>query len=724
MSLVTHPRSITIDNADSRNASFVDDVNTEDEPFYRALRGISLSDDHMAESSTDMERGGRHRRVSSYDDKEMHHIQEGKKKQLKKFNPNYLDRLTAPTVASRSRSQQKYKDQLREMKKQEASSQKPISPVATKAGKRLYADALGKKKQLERLREEHEKLMKEKEIEPTFQPKITSLAKRMGAAGYVPPHERYTFTSEKLAKKRLLQEKERMERITAGCTFHPSLTSASEKLANKQRKNEPFDDVGERLFYEGGRQLIRQQLRKRILEQNAEKRVVGAFQITQQAANELSSRLLKWKEECDRNREAAQKAYLCSITKQIGSTNKLNSRREKGYCCSCCCGSCSSQKPSYSKAKTTDIPIENELRRMHCRALFFKYASSDKSSSVKLEDVKRQVRELFPEDSSIVAALITDFRDGEQISRSEFVESLLRFEHLHGPQPWGQPSCENVRTAFGNLFIPQLSQVSPPLFSTARERVKKATETRKRASSVHAMHPKKKDSINNKNGILPFLHSPSYRRSSSETVYERLSRNSDVRSERHELHHKKENLVGNNVPGKLLSKKSAELSALNNERRSLDRQELELLRKKEQILKEQRNSMRESSLPQKSQERSLSPGSVELSSLTENCGSTPNMKRPEDIVAELEALMGTPTERSCTASPPQSAVHYDKEGIRSSLSSSSLPSALRRRVGSGLGPVPLPSKESESVGYAESHKRRMAQERVLKEIQELLGESQ
>ncbi|KAH9601493.1 hypothetical protein LSM04_002800 [Trypanosoma melophagium] len=713
MSLVTHPRTIAVEEGQSSDAFSGGDSNNEDDYIYRALRGISATDDKTTESSTDIERGDQYRHASASGKKEMQHFQGGNKNKQpppRKFNPKALERLTATTTASRSRSQRKYTDQLLDMKKEEASSsRKAISPVATKAGIRLYADAMGKIKHLERLKEEREKLLKEKEEKPTFRPKITSLAKRMGEGGYIPPHERYMNTNEKLAKKHLLQEKERMERITAGCTFHPTLASASKKLANKQRKNEPFEDVGERLFFEGGKRLLRQQLRERILEQNAETHVVGAFQISQQAANELSSRLLRWQEECDRNREAAQKAYLRGVTKPVSSINKLNSGRE--IQCSCC-RSC---QPSISMTKTVDIPIENELRRMHCRALFFKYAPSDKSLSVQLEDVKKQVRELFPEDSSIVAALMANFRDGEPISRADFVESLLRFEHLHGPQPWGQPSSENVRTAFGNWMTSQLSLVPPQSFSTPRERVRTTTQIRKRASSALTMHPEKNDNVRKKNGTLPLSPSSSYRRSSSETVYERLSRNSEVCSERHELHHKKEKLVGN-ISGKLLHQKSAELSALNNEKRLLDRQELELFRKQKQILERQRSSIRESSLPQKSQERAPSLGSVELSSLTENCSTTPNMKSPEDVVAELEALMGAPTERSSTASPPPLNKGHASEVNRNSVSS--LPSALRRRT----GPVPLPSKGAESVSYAGSHNRRMTQERVLKEIKEILGE--
>ncbi|RNF19545.1 hypothetical protein TcG_04698 [Trypanosoma cruzi] len=256
MSLVTNPRNIIIEKSDLFDDSSDAGSRSEEERILEALREIRGADLKCERNNVDLRAREMSQRFSEFAQEKQQ--ERGGKDQLRRnkpprCTPEAVERINHSTVASRARSQRKYVDQLKEIQRQKSlPSPRAISPTATKAGLRLYAAAVGCQRRLEKMREEREKLKRENEEKIKFQPRISTLAKRLGSSGYVPPHERFNHTKEKIAQNILLRERERMDRVMAGCTFHPTLAENSAKMAVLQRKNEPFSDVGERLFFEGG----------------------------------------------------------------------------------------------------------------------------------------------------------------------------------------------------------------------------------------------------------------------------------------------------------------------------------------------------------------------------------------------------------------------------------------------------------------------------------------
>ncbi|KAG8341844.1 hypothetical protein ERJ75_001736200 [Trypanosoma vivax] len=344
-------------------------------------------------------------------------------------DPEAFKRLIVPTAASVARSQRKYierkKSEVEAGNQVKTVSQK-ISPIATEAGNRLYTIAMRKMKEMAERRSKAKMLERAGEEKLTFQPKITSLAKSM-SVGYKAPHERFTDIMDRLVKSRDMQEQKRLQRISAECTFHPAVEPASVKMAEARRKTEPFADVGERLCFEGGCRLIRQQLRKRILDQQAEGNIISGFRISAREAEKVVQRLHKWKNDCDLKNTIKMEEHIRSVTQFPFPTH----RSQRHY-----------SKPPFSsslKPKPRGVsrsgslePVWSRRRMGRHTNLFYKYAASDTSSCLRLCDVRRQVEELFPEDEMLVAALETEFCDEEPISKIDFVECLCRFEEQHG----------------------------------------------------------------------------------------------------------------------------------------------------------------------------------------------------------------------------------------------------------------------------------------------------
>ncbi|RNF05888.1 hypothetical protein TraAM80_04267 [Trypanosoma rangeli] len=725
MSLVTNPQSIIIENGDLLDDLYDEGISREEERLlaaFREIRGMKLhgvcnSMEVAGRGGLQRSRGAAQQRQQRQEHEEKEEARRENMRQTKPrhFDPKALDRLNVSTVASRARSQKKYIDQLKESKAQKKLlSPRAVSPTATKAGLRLYAAAMGCQRRRENRRAEQERLQKEDEEKMTFQPQISSFAKQLGCTGYVPLHERFNHTREKLAKDRLLRESERMNRVMAGCTFHPTLAVTSRKMAARRRKSEPFSDAGERLFFEGGSRLIRQQLRERIFEELADSGVIGDFQISNEAAEELVLRLWNWQETADRNREAAQREYVQRATKPSSSRYRCVPQPQQDQKLShnhTCPSSLTSKSLPPSENKVLQRLPEDDLRRIRCRALFSKYASSEDSTSVQLAEVKRQVRELFPEDSSIVVALTSRFVDAEEFSKTDFVDSLMRFEQLHGPQPWGNPKWAHAMSV----------AEEPPLFFSSScsvtqcqaEAEATSLGNLQRSNLTHAIPLARKRKTEMNDGMLSC--SSSYRRAPSATFRRGSSGEAfnDLQSSE-QCPHKGQQNVTQSMTMQNVRERTAEHAAREKRRQSLEQNEAIQPQKHEELSTRQRGIPREVPNTRDTQERSSSLGSVELSSITEECGSTPSAKRPDEIVTELEALIATPLKRSVTASPkrPSSqcgpALHGDVV--------SCLPSSLRRRAQN----VPVP-RGARDVGYTKVKEGHLTRQQLLKEVEQVLG---
>ncbi|KAF8299155.1 hypothetical protein TcYC6_0070310 [Trypanosoma cruzi] len=718
MSLVTNPRNIIIEKSDLFDDSSDAGSRSEEERILEALREIRGAELKCERNNVDLRAREVSQRFSEFaQEKEQ---ERGGKDQLRRnkpprCTPEAVERINHSTVASRARLQRKYVDQLKEIQRQKSSpSPRAISPTATKAGLRLYAAAVGCQRRLEKMREEREKLKRENEEKIKFQPRISTLAKRLWSSGYVPPHERFNRTKEKLAQNILLRERERMDRVMAGCTFHPTLAENSAKMAVLQRKNEPFSDVGERLFFEGGRRLIRQQLRQRILEQKAENGLIGDFQISNEAAEELALRLWKWQETSNRNREHMQREYVQRVTQPFSPRLRFTQQSKQGR------RSSGSSNRTHQPLFASSFPSENnvvgripgdEIRQIRCRALFRKYASSENSASVQLQEVKRQVRELFPEDSGIVAALASNFSGTEEISMPAFVESLMRFELLHGPQRWGNPRWDYVTSVSDE---PPVLFSQPPSLALCQEEATDMPFRKLRRSRSNCAPPLERKNGTVKKDFIPRCRS-AYRRSSSASACGRSSggvRDSFRGYER--CQQRGERSVTRSTTVQNVGERTAELGAVEKGSRSLERREAVPRQKPEKSPARDRIAPREVPKARHSQERSSSPESVEVSSITEESDSTPDMKQPGEVVAELEALIAKPFESSPAASPMASGIQHacaPRVGVVSSL-----PSPLRR----SMHKVPFPCTTRDEC-HSTVNEGRAAHQKLLKEVEEVLG---
>ncbi|EKF31786.1 hypothetical protein MOQ_004375 [Trypanosoma cruzi marinkellei] len=719
MSLVTNPRNIIIEKSDLFDDSSDAGSRSEEERILEALREIRGAGPEWENNNMELRAREMSQRFGEVAQDKLQK-EEGGKDQLRRkkpprCTPEAVERVNLSTVASRARSQRKYVDQLKEIQRQKSSpAPRAISPTATKAGLRLYAAAVGCQRRLEKMREEREKLKRENEEKIKFQPRISTLAKRLWSSGYVPLHERFNRTKEKLAQNVLLRERERMDRVMAGCTFHPTLAENSAKMAVLQRKNEPFSDVGERLFFEGGRRLIRQQLRQRILEQKAENGLIGDFQISNEAAEELALRLWKWQEASNRNREHMQREYVQRVTQPASPRLRVTQQPQQGRRSSCS-GNRTHQPlfaPSFSSENNVvgRIP-EDEIRQIRCRALFRKYASSENSVSLQLQEVKRQVRELFPEDSGIVAALASNFSGKEEISMPAFVECLVRFEQLHGPQRWGNPRWDHVTSVAEEP--PVLFSQPPSLASCQEEALDMPLRKLRRSKSTCA------PPLEGKKGTLKKDATPrccsAYRRSSSASACGRSSGGACDSLRGHERGHQRgERSVTRLTTVQKVGERTAESGAAVKGSRSLGRREAIPHQKPEKSPARDRIVPREVPNASPSHERSSSLESVEVSSITEEAGSTPDMKQPGEIVAELEALIAKPFEIFSAASPMQTGTQRVCAPRGSVVSS--LPSPLRRN----LHKVPVPCTTRDEC-YSTVSGGRAAHQKLLKEVEEVLG---
>ncbi|ESL07997.1 hypothetical protein TRSC58_04308 [Trypanosoma rangeli SC58] len=734
MSLVTNPQSIIIENGELFDDFYDEGISGEERRLLAALREIRGVNLHRGCNSVEVAgrgelqrpRGAAQQRQQRQERQERQQRQEQEEKEEarrenmrrtkpRRFDPKTLDRLNVSTVTSRARSQKKYVDQLKESKAQKKLlAPRAVSPTATKAGLRLYAAAMGCQRRLENRRAEQERLQKECEDKMTFQPQISSFAKQLGCTGYVPLHERFNHIREKLAKDMLLRERERMNRVMAGCTFHPTLAVSSRKMAARRRKSEPFSDAGERLFFEGGNRLIRQQLRERILEELADNGVIGDFQISNEAAEELVSRLWNWQETADRNREAAQREYVQRATKPSSARFRCVPQPQQGQKFSrnhTCPSSSTAKSLPPSENKVLQRLPEDDLRRIRCRALFSKYAFSEDSTSVQLAEVKRQVRELFPEDSSIVVALTSRFVDAEEISKTDFVETLMRFEQLQGPQPWGNSKWAHVMSVADEppLFFPSSCLVTQCQAETEAA----SLGNLRRSNSTHAIPLARKRKTEMKDGVLSC--SSFHQRAPSVTLCRRSSGeafNGLQGSE--QCPHKSQRNVTQSTTMQNVRERTAEQAAKEKRRQSLERHEAVLRQKHEELLARRCDIPREVPNIRDAQEQSSSLGSVELSSITEECGSTPSTKRPEEIATELEALIATPLRRSVTASPKRPSRQCGPAPHGSVVSS--LPSLLRRCAQN----VPVP-RSPRGVGYTKVKEGHLTRQQLLKEVEQVLG---
>ncbi|RNF20750.1 uncharacterized protein Tco025E_03658 [Trypanosoma conorhini] len=724
MSLVTNPRSIVIENGDLFDDSSDEEVGVEEGRLLAALReirGVSLHG--VGNTLEAAERGSSQRPAAAAQQRRPRQEQaeaEAPQKQARRpkprrFDPKALERLNVSTAASRARSQKKYVDQLKEKKAQKKPhAPRAVSPTATRAGLRLYAAAMGCKKRREDRQVEQERLQKECEEKMTFQPQISLFAKQLGNAGCAPLLERLEYTREKFAKNALLRERERMDRAMAGCTFHPTLAATSRKMTAMRRKSEPFNDAGERLFFEGGRRLIRQQLRERILEEAFDNGVIGDFQISNDAAEALALRLWNWQENADRHREAARREHVQGVTRPSPSKFRRVPQTQRGQHRSCNHirhSSATSSSPPASEHKVPQHLPEDELREIRCRALFSKYASSENSASVHLAEVKRQVRELFPEDSGIVVALAASFSDADEISKTAFVESLMRFEQLNGPQPWGNPKWAHVTSVADEP--PLLLSASSSLAPRRVEAAATLPGNLQRSNSAHATPLARKQKAGKKDDVPS--SSSSDRRASSLTLGRRSSggASNGLQScgpcpRQHERH------VTPSTALQEVRRRTAERAASEPGRRSPERHETMLRQRREELLARQRSIPREVSNAHEAQERSWSPGSVEVSSITEEGGSTPSAKRPEEIVAELEALIATPSKRSATASPTRPSKRHGSASHGGEVSS--LSTSLRRRAQN----VSIPGS-TRGVDYSTAKQRHLTRQKILKEVEQVLG---
>lgn len=249
------------------------------------------------------------------------------KKPRRAVDKETFARLMKPNASSAARRQEKYEN--RRQKEQElARKVARVSPVATKAGARLYAQAKGQQAARQEMqRQASEAMDKEFDATCSFVPTISSFARRLAETedyrGIEDPLQEFKAQEEEKQRKRL----ERQAEVVRPCTFRPALSRGSQRIisarylhrgrsrsgrghrrhrsrsASQSRPRSPDRDLcaGERLYRDGGERLLRLQIRSRMRAQEMEaKRVGHPLRLTPKKIAAVTTRLEAWQRARDR----------------------------------------------------------------------------------------------------------------------------------------------------------------------------------------------------------------------------------------------------------------------------------------------------------------------------------------------------------------------------------------------------------------------------------------
>nr|CCC93042.1 conserved hypothetical protein [Trypanosoma congolense IL3000] len=425
----------------------------------------------------------------------------------KRSNPEAFSHLIISTAASRSRSQRKFVERMRDSKQSTPSPSRSVSPIATEAGLRLYTAAMGQLKRLAAMRTQKEEKIRSIEEKITFTPQITPLAKRMGDEAYKPPSETYRDIQNRTMEKRHLREREALEKFASVCTFKPTIAVNSAKLAKERQQKGPFKNVGERLCFEGGCHLIRRQLRKRIIEQREARKVISDFFISPRSASRVVQRLYDWEDKCRRKRAIAAEELVRDIGRM--PTSARNSRRQR-------CPSREKQRRGRSASPPKRChPRQTSVKRLRrIRDLYLKYLSHAKTERIRLRDIKRQVRMHHPGDKNVVTALSTSYSDADQINLQGFMECLCRYEEQHGTLTWGTPLRGRARTRSSLPPSRSRSRGASPIMNRKLRRELRGTRSKscsqrregQRSKGVTVPRPRSCSTSVRRDMALPIFH--------------------------------------------------------------------------------------------------------------------------------------------------------------------------------------------------------------------------
>ncbi|RHW70516.1 hypothetical protein DPX39_090062600 [Trypanosoma brucei equiperdum] len=331
MSILVNRRSVSIDYKDDNDARYIDEWGGDGGRFSRTRSGTQkfgrASTRRASVPNPTPLRKERVARAPPSPREEPTPL----RKHARRSDPAAFSHLLLPTTASKARAQSKYVERKNGHGGEPSTGSRSVSPVATNAGSRLYALAMAQLKHIAEKRAESERKLKEQEDKLTFKPKITSTSRLLCAGGYRPPHECYKEVQSRAIEKRRMREQVILMKSDSDCTFRPTLTANSMTLADKLRKDDPFTDVGDRLCFEGGCRLVRQQLRRQIIQQREERRVISGFSISPRRADRLVRRLYNWQKECDRKKDAAAKEPLLPSGRTTVSGRRRLSSRGSSY---------------------------------------------------------------------------------------------------------------------------------------------------------------------------------------------------------------------------------------------------------------------------------------------------------------------------------------------------------------------------------------------------------
>lgn len=439
-------------------------------------------------------------------------------------------RLCKPNASMKAKAQEKYEDRaLRE----QMEKVKPVrvSEAATRAGQRLHLQAKAQHKEQEKVREAQRERDKEAEEQFTFQPTITPLAHQLATQGYRTVEDR--AEDYKLQKEE--QERRRIELQVAEMHKHPFRPTLSKgtraiveerrsasrsrdrsrsggRRGNRSRSRPLDDDAGERLYRDGGERLLRQQLRRRLVDLDAGRNVIGHnVKLTRGRQCEVNERLDAWQRTREGNvaslREDAERlaregqlprssvpsAEVAAAVERLvpGSSQPAARPRPVNRASSQPARTASknsvkraAKEPTAATRQETDgvspvpsaspvVPLPavrcdpfarftakqkavyDELRAIRFGALFYKYTAGSATDVVALAKIQRMIDVMYPEDAGVLEAIESSMGDNPKISvaKDGFIAALMAYERQHGPQPW-------ARTAKDALLFPLEALVS------------------------------------------------------------------------------------------------------------------------------------------------------------------------------------------------------------------------------------------------------------------------